>query len=45
MTGRTLKVFALVLLASSSPLVAQDTPEPASRVVEIRSYNLKPGLA
>lgn len=43
MTGRTLKLFALVLLASSSPLVAQDTPEPASRVVEIRSYNLKPG--
>jgi len=43
MTGRTSKVLALVLAAGCSPLVAQDTLQPATRVVEIRSYNLKPG--
>ena len=39
----SLRILAVVLLATCSPLVAQENTEPASRVIEIRSYNLKPG--
>jgi ketosteroid isomerase-like protein len=38
-----MKILALILLAAGSPLVAQENPDPVSRVIEIRSYSLKPG--
>lgn len=38
-----LTAVVLALVTGSSPLFAQQKPAPVSRVVEIRSYNLKPG--
>jgi hypothetical protein len=35
--------FALTVLFVCSPLTAQDKKDPAGQIVEIRSYNLKPG--
>src|SRR5688572_28409415 len=43
MTHARLIAVVFALVTCWSPLIAQQTPVPASRVVEIRSYNLKPG--
>ena len=43
MNHLTLTLVALFLSLNMAPLVAQQDIAPTSRVVEIRSYNLKPG--
>jgi ketosteroid isomerase-like protein len=43
MTHARLIAVVFALVTCWSPLIAQQTPVPASRVVEIRSYNLKSG--
>ena len=43
MNHLTVTLVALFLSLNMAPLVAQQDIAPTSRVVEIRSYNLKPG--